>query len=92
MEKAKVAKMIIRLRDALNDACNTGMYDEEEIKACINIIRADERTKTLDECKAVMEDVLKQYQEEYFKGVTFYDLRNNTLNEIEKLKHTRLDM
>lgn len=45
MREAKVVKMIIRLRDALNDACNTGMYDEEEIEACINIIRADERKK-----------------------------------------------
>lgn len=67
-------------------------YWNDYLAKVIAEARADERTKTLDECKKIVDSVLKYYQNEYFRGDTFYGMRENILYQIEKLKNTRSDM
>lgn len=83
--------------DRYGDSCDC------DCKACLEdtldalsdfevLVRADERTKTLDECKKLIDSILEYYQNEYFRGSTFYGMRENIIGQIEKLKNTRLDM
>lgn len=89
MNEEQIKRKITNTKDYCCLSPIASVWADAQLQEYKEKIRAEERAKTIEECKKLVGRILKAYRDEYHFGVTFNGMCDNILNNIEQLKEQK---